>query len=707
MKKRPGGLRGNHRGSGVVTVLIAMLFISTLGAALLFTSYTGYQVKIAGRRANENFYDADTAMSQVRAGVQRAVTESLAGAYTDVLEHYSALVSGYENGKDLSGASLNKTDSSAPDYCPTLDAYLESYFQTKFILAVQDWKSDGTALIGADRTVNADVLKSFLSPPAGATVTLTAGSYQVDRVGEVCRLRNIACTYTDEKGYQTVITTDITMKFPPFSYAPAGYLVSGLDRYALIALGGLDCGGAYTLSGNANLGGVTVNGGGRSLAYSGGTLVCHAYEAQADGGVTAANGGGFSTAEGSELWAGNVTLSGGSSRVSLGGSSYVANDLTLDGKGSNVTLKGSYYGFGSDLANPDKSSAILVNGRESKLDMSGLNRLMLSGGSFIDATRAVSGSACQMGQSVATRSDQLAYLVPKGCLQGGVTSNPWLVKEGVDVSAAANEMWSYIKNTLARATGKTYYANVSGVKPVYVNLASSGTQQVAYFFMTFADQDHANAFFKGYFGENKGEVTSYLRTYLDVYAAPGSAESAGETYSGSLTALGLRDAASVGTLAASYQSAYEHLWVTGSKTKPSGDTDPYTAAVNVPAVDTLSGKTYFYPNGDSTAAPVAVIVKDPSYTAESGIRIIIATGNVTVNGPFSGLILSAGKIIMNGNITNDSAQVTAALQATAGNGRTVLSYLNGGSNTTGGGSGESSISWDVDALVGYSGWKKS
>ena len=558
--------------------------------------------------------------------------------------------------------------------------------------------------IAFDGKVDAAVLKSFLSPPEGVTVALTAGDYQADAVGQTFRLRDISLSYTDAKGYKTVITTDITVKYPPFSYAPAGYLVSGLDRYALIALDGLDCLGSYTLTGNANVGGVTVNGA-RTLTYTGGTLVSL-------GDVTLGTSGKLtmtSSAGGkSELWASNLLLSGTGSAVDLSGDVYVANDLTLSGAGASAKLSGSYNGFGKGT-DADESSAILVNGRGTTLNMSGLQRLMLAGSSFIDATKANTGGSYQMGQSVAARGDQLAYLVPKSCLSGtGVSTNPTLVTAKLEDSVVTK-----IESNLTElAKTKTYYSNVAGVQTVYVNLASSGTQQAAYFFMTFADQADANAFFKGYFAENKSEVASYLSTYLSAYSAPGSAETAGESYSGALASLGLRDAADgVGTLAASYQSAFKNLWITGSKTKPSGDADPYAAAVNETAVDALSeGNTYFYPGGDTTAAPAAVIARGNygyQAAASSGIHIIIATGDVTVNGSYTGLILSKGKLTMNGDITYDSAAVTAALQATAENGRTVLSYLNGGSNTTGSGGGESGISWDVDALVGYSNWKKS
>lgn len=699
MKKAVCSLRGNSRGSGVVTVLIAMLFISALGAALLFTSYTGYQVKIAGRRAAENFYDAETAVSEVRAGVQKAVTESLKTAYTDVLERYSALVGGYENGKDLSGNPLNKTDSGRADYYPTLDTYLEGYFQKAFAGAMLGWQNGDGKLI-KDGAVNAELLRTFLSaPPEGDTVSLAAGGYSNDAVSGVFKLRDIAVSYTDAKGYKTNITTDIAVTLPPFSYAPAGYLVSGLDRYALIALGGLDCKGNFTLSGNANVGGVTVTGAG--FTYQDGTLV-------SKGDVSLGTGGRFTMVTDdsakSELWAGGVTLSGNGSAADLSGDVYVANDLTLNGANTAVRLTGSYYGFGSDSTDAAKSSAILVNGRNTTLNMAGLQKLMIAGSAFIDAEKAMpAGSTYLMGQSVATRGDQLAYLVPKSCLAGtAVPTNPSLVTAQLPDSVKT----AIMGNITELAKTKTYYGNVSGVKPAYVNLKSDGTQQVVYFFMTFADQADANAFFRGYFADNKSEITSYLGTYAAAFSAPSGASSAGEAYSGTLAALGLTDASNVNALASSYQTAFKNIWLTGSRAKTSGAADPYAAAVNTAEVDTLTGANYFTVDGNN-AAVIAKGNYTYNYGESSNIHIIIATGDVTVNGSYTGLILCRGKLTMNGSVTYNSEQVLAALQATAANGRTVLSYLNDGSNTVGSGGAQTGGSWDVDALVGYSNWKKS
>ena len=53
-KKGLASLR-NNRGSGVVLVLVCMLFVSILGTTLLYMSYTGFRMKVAERQGKQTF----------------------------------------------------------------------------------------------------------------------------------------------------------------------------------------------------------------------------------------------------------------------------------------------------------------------------------------------------------------------------------------------------------------------------------------------------------------------------------------------------------------------------------------------------------------------------------------------------------------------------------------------------------------------------
>ena len=150
-----------------------------------------------------------------------------------------------------------------------------------------------------------------------------------------------------------------------------------------------------------------------------------------------------------ELWAGKITMHGaatstGSANMNFKGNDvYVAGDLRIDGANNNFTAgslvdenySGQYIGFGTG-ENGD-SSAIVVNGTGTDIDLSGLINLTLAGNTYIatktakdnltEADGNLNGNASDrkdilMGQSIAVKSDQLAYLVPADLVKPGYQS---------------------------------------------------------------------------------------------------------------------------------------------------------------------------------------------------------------------------------------------------------------------------------------------
>ena len=143
----------------------------------------------------------------------------------------------------------------------------------------------------------------------------------------------------------------------------------------------------------------------------------------------------FTSEAGVTLWAQGVKLS--SAQVNLLGTTYLSDDLTIEsGSGSRVTVQGEYYGYGypesarSSLNNymydnPEKrwsdtvlSSSIVINGKNTTLDLSGVRKIMLAGRSYIGTSKVkpVNGESnsndVMMGESITVKGTQLAYLLP-------------------------------------------------------------------------------------------------------------------------------------------------------------------------------------------------------------------------------------------------------------------------------------------------------
>lgn len=363
-----------NKGSALISVVVAMLFVVALGTALLFTAYTGYRVKIVERENNKNFYDASTAMDEIKAGIQKSVNSALTDSYSSVLVNY-----------------VSYTD---PD----------AEFKTQFLAELK--KTEPFFELESDIAINIDQLAAMASNPQDASIKLTAGGVDNTSLDQLT-LKAVTLKYINKKGFETNISTDILVHFPDFY---AGSTASAkLSSYAIVAdtsleseeLGGTVTGGVFVGDSGVSVGLEST------LAITGGDLSCKGNIETAGSGNTAFIFG----AGGNDLWA-RAIKAGQSSSINISANCLVENDLELNAK-SKVSLSGSYLGFGESKTDAKKSSAIIVNSiatdEPASLDLKGLTNLTLAGLSFINPS---SMTPIMMGQSMSVKSDQLAYLVP-------------------------------------------------------------------------------------------------------------------------------------------------------------------------------------------------------------------------------------------------------------------------------------------------------
>ena len=62
---------------------------SVIHVCRMYLSYTGLLLKVTERQSKADFYDASTAMDEIRAGVQKYASDAIAGAYKTVLINYN------------------------------------------------------------------------------------------------------------------------------------------------------------------------------------------------------------------------------------------------------------------------------------------------------------------------------------------------------------------------------------------------------------------------------------------------------------------------------------------------------------------------------------------------------------------------------------------------------------------------------------------
>lgn len=663
-------LRGNQ-GSGIVVVVITMLFVSLLGAALLYTSYTCYLVKITDRAGKENFYDASTAMDQVTAGVQEKVSDAIANAYTYVLTNYS-----------------------------TVDP--KTTFEEKFREELLDceYVGDDLALhdliyrLSSDYRYSPKGLLSFVKAPTGAGVNIngctgggggteTPGSVEVEITadGATVTLQNVSLTYQDN-GYETNVTTDIAIDMPDFYQSAAEYTVSGLPEYTLVAKNELCSYNSNIIDGSVYAGKVNVVA--HTLSLSNGTLISPGPINLSDGGV------GFSTAAECSVWAKDLRV-GSNGAMTLNGKAYIADDLELN-KNSQAVLGCDYYGFGMSEDDPNASSAILANGTSAGLNLINANKLFLAGNSFISGNADI-----LMGESVSAKTNQLVYLIPETSLTGGeVTSNP--------------QVFTKAQITEANGSIKDLTANVQlaaelitqGVMVQQLVYPLSSDKYVVYLFIKFGTVEQANTYFAQYFTEHQTEIATYLENYLSISGKAALTQSRGNSIEKSGSTLELQEPVTTDTLRATanrlagfYKNLCINLTTTDSGALAS-ITNPYDYYVNAERVRSLTA-------GDSGTVSVGGasyfwLVTPDGYTVNSGCpySVIIADGPVVVAADYQGLILCGSTIEMRANVTA-GIHTDEIL-------RDVGDYLAGYSSVTN--DDGTKESWNLHKLVYYRKWTK-
>ncbi|MEG1242131.1 MAG: hypothetical protein RSD32_04165, partial [Oscillospiraceae bacterium] len=659
----------NNKGSAILSVVVAMMFVVALGSALLYAAYTGFSIKMTEREDRKNFYSADKAMDEIRAGIQDAVSKALGEAYTETLVEYGrSNVSGSGAQSQFAATFIDKLSTATDKNNQLLftaepplgggNNTIDGYHPQNLIGFTS--AEAGTLTIGLNRNFNIDASKIGEISSKSAT----------DGTQHAFVMEDLSIKYV-AKGFETNLTTDITIQIPDF-FAKA-LIPASVNNCAIVTNGSLSSQGDHTVKGTIYTGKDTNSGKGVDIS-NGGKLTQTNGDLFSKGNVSLSGNSSFTFGEvgkSNELWAAginvgskDITTNTGGGTANISGKAYVADDLTIDGpKGSksSVTLSGEYFGFGGG-ATHSESSAIIVNALGSKLDISGLSKLTLAGISFVDiagvdfydnsnmSNPSPNQSPIPMGQSISAKSDQLAYLLPAECIKN-YPSNPCVFNDRTKVAAPILEK----NTTLWTVDGKPkklsdYINNDMGIaKTLYKNLDGPEGPVLAYVFMDFKDKADANQYFKDYFSAKPGNISQYLNLYMNLSDRnpEGTIVAAGNTF--------YNDTAKQTPDKLTLVPAASTVWTTGAQNQFDKIPKPYTDFVNVKAVEHLEKNTTLeFKDKDNNV--VAVVTNKSSYaytstTAKNTVRLIISGGGINVQKPFTGMLLAAGNIQLNANVT--------------------------------------------------------
>lgn len=701
-----------NQGFSIITVIVAMAFVGVLVAVIMLASLYNFYSKATNRKAKDNFYSAETALEEIRSGLQIEVDKAFNVAYMSVFQDYSTNLSEKNErfGKAFRNTLIHNLQRDpadtegyeADDIFADTDKQYNIKKLRKFVTRYYEEYTDvsGTVVgVGVKvQGVSVDVAGTTETRQRIALVEYTDG----------VRLEGIQITYYDEQGYVSIITTNVLLKVPELDLINP-IIVPPLEDYVLIANKNLHIS-------ESSRDGVTIAGGlyggtegitivdNNSLTIKRAdfqnTVDVNAHDVYAitdndiEVGVDATAGeADLIIGPGIQVWANAINTYGGNLTMqkdaSYSSSIYLQDDLTLRRRGNNVNLSGGLYGFGYKVDGADCSSGIVINGTETTLDLSGLSNLKLAGNTYIATSkdsRVLTGENeirydVRTGSSISSKAEQMAYLVPPEYIG-------WI---GDRCVLGTNPVSEADYNSYKDIAGFEEVKRSADIRYRKVHVRTTSGNNWVYFYMRFDNAASANLFFQDYFKDNRSKLNAYIDNYISsVKLNPDLLDSetmskskdisymyiAGNMITGSkgnyelipYTSTDLQGNTKIAEEFYEYENQFRALKKILKKnytdmTVTQDSRSVYANVVDEEAMKNLTlNELYFYEERENSEKPdepkfvKVALVKKNNYIwtgdeADSELHLIICDGNVSVKEDFEGLIIAKGTISIDSAVT--------------------------------------------------------
>ena len=734
----------DDRGASLLAVLILMVVVSAIAVVITKITIVNIQMKEVERGTKKNFYSADAIMDDLRTGAREQAETALENAYADVLQHYV----------DYTGSGKNVQDVFKQNYMNGLEKYFADPMKTKV-----DTTNEQGNVVYRVAGYDADKVKGCIldGTQQGCFVAPADPKYEIDYGAGTFTLKDVRVVYKDAQDYETTITTDLVFSTPDMNFSGQSQ-VKEFMKYALIADDQINVNASnVTVDGSvyAGVGGIVASGNGTGELK--GRMILTRGDIVADMGSALKVGDGNSS-----IWAENIMTTGKSAAtLNVNGNMYVADDLALNAKESKVTLQGNYYGYnfqknygaGDTVAtDADFSSAIMINGKSSSLNIQNLKYLLLAGRTFISRGNNSSNTDIQMGESIAARTNQLAYYVPERYVK---------VESGESTLLKWNDAQNVRIGEKEYPIGESDYAASIHVDPVkldgWLNHANPivpyyYTNGVNYY-LNFKSQQDANEFYAAYYAGNTGKAGGFAGTYLDknaliidehnkvIMTLSGDImyrtkpEEMFQEKAVTIEPDNWKDSAGLlwdycSKLAVSYKSLELGLKDFGQSVTPDqvrfSVTDENGHEKIDKSIDPLfdklidrsalqeeiakhknpgdAGFTVYHPADD-----VYLIDNTGVYDLPTSITkgIVVATGSVKVSGNFEGLIISGGKVTFDANVQVKGNKLLVSNLFKEDQSRKAPLFSKFFRDCSGTAASNISGQLDLDSYINYDEWKKN
>ena len=476
-------LRHNDdHGSSFVLVIVATTFMCILASAILMGAMMTYKLKFYKLNSLNNFYEVETALDEMYAGVGAATNEHLYSAYTTTAELvvvYDTKAQAYTTLDNKSANELFKklfmtgfvadtNYKSLKNVTDTLQSFISNEYDAVDNPDGVRLDTSNMKLIYTD--VNNKTTTQYYKNDGGIKTEKQSGyeNYKVQSVTfkNVCVKRSVNLQGSTAGTYEQSITTDIVLTEPEYnvSFDTSSVSNNTLYEYAILADMGVEVGedndnrttdaqvkgNIYAASDYYNkdyndvaetkvtnkyeskpttmwgtkessaYSGIFVNGKNSTLTLNSDVVVC-------SGSLAAYNGAEINlsgrTQTLSELWADNIVIGGkdgGSLKASA--DAYIFDDTELNAEKASLKFtQGSYFGYsynaqdtrslnylrqkgylatGYKLRSHFSDSAIIVNGKNSTLDLQDLNSLYIAGKSYLEFSKIAASSVPEDDENI-------------------------------------------------------------------------------------------------------------------------------------------------------------------------------------------------------------------------------------------------------------------------------------------------------------------
>jgi len=436
----------NNQGSTLIVVIIIVSFISILSTVCISAAMINFKMKTMDRESKKTFYTAEQAVDQIYTGLGKLSMEKLDQAYSEEL---STIIRQSVIGGNVVLSSVGNI---------TANAELRKSFTKKVVENIintpNSWNNDDAKDFEHDTYSDKliDILNSYLEDRSKAKVK-SVGNISI--VKETSTNDNILSNYVikfddcaveyvkDTNGYRANVTFDGVISLPDVVVQftqDVNNRIDSLKNYSLIGNSGIELSLAKKLSitGGAYAGGDGFNmAAGSEFTAKDATIISKG-DIRLYGSTCTITGN-------SNIWCENILLpSKDSSNMACNNATltientcktYVKDDIQVDGGKSNVSVSGDYYGYSyagnsaPGTTGDADSSAIIVNGIGSAVDLRGIKTLVLGGRAYITFESAgVLAGTYMTGESLSLKGNQEVYLVPTSLITDNSTgkymSNP-------------------------------------------------------------------------------------------------------------------------------------------------------------------------------------------------------------------------------------------------------------------------------------------